>query len=245
LYWDSEGAKTMPSTNLLPRDGDMFFFSNVIMPTQAAKLFTELQANIKFRHELALLYGRWQKLPRETAWFGDGAYQSSGVTHRPSPMPECLLPLKMLTESLADCRFNSVLLNRYRDGRDSVSWHSDDEPKLGPEPVIASLSLGATRRFLVRHRTDRNVKLALDLTAGSCLIMAGAMQQHWVHCVPKVRHAGLRINLTFRWVFEEVSPRRGVNNERGSGRRFLPLVVSVMGSEPTGLSNIARRGTPT
>jgi alkylated DNA repair dioxygenase AlkB len=182
--------------NLLARDGMMFFFPNAIAPAAAARLFRELQASIEFTREKALLYGRRQELPRETAWFGDGPYQYSGVTHVAAPMPSCLVPLKNVAESLARRRFNSVLLNHYRDGRDSVSWHSDHKGSIGS--VIASLSLGATRRFLVRHRTDTNLRLAVDLTAGSCLIMAGTMQHHWVHCVPKVKRAGPRINLTFR-----------------------------------------------
>jgi alkylated DNA repair dioxygenase AlkB len=189
--------------NLLPHDGELYFLPDAIPPALTARVFAVLQASIPFKRETGLLFGRRQILPRETAWFGEGSYRYSGITHLPAPMPECLLPLKVLAETLAGSGFNSVLLNHYRDGRDSVSWHSDDESKLGLGPVIASLSLGATRRFLVRHRTEKGLRFALDLTAGSCLIMAGTMQQHWQHCVPKVRHAEPRINLTFRRVAAE------------------------------------------
>src|SRR5690606_31058899 len=97
--------------------------------------------------------------------------------------------------------FNSVLANRYRSGADAMGWHSDDEPELGPEPLIASLSLGATRRFLLRHRHDAGVRLALELPAGSLLLMQGATQRCWKHALPRAaRPVGERINLTFRQV---------------------------------------------
>ena len=185
-------------TNLLPCDGEMYFLPDAIEPGRARELFEELNAQIAFRREKGRLYGKWQFFPRETAWFGDGPLKYSSFTHPPAPLPRCLAPLKVLAESLAGAAFNGVLLNRYCDGRDSVSWHSDDEPTVGK--VIASVTLGAARRFLVRHRDDHSLRLALDLTAGSCLIMAGTMQQHWQHAVPKVRHAEPRINLTFRKV---------------------------------------------
>jgi alkylated DNA repair dioxygenase AlkB len=94
-----------------------------------------------------------------------------------------------------------VLLNLYRDGRDGMGWHADDEPELGPQPAIASLSLGATRRFRLRHRRRRDTGVTLDLAHGSLLLMAGATQRHYVHAVPKTaRPVGERINLTFRYV---------------------------------------------
>lgn len=103
-----------------------------------------------------------------------------------------------VAEGLAGQRFNSVLLNLYRDGRDSVSWHADNEPGLGRNPVIASLSLGATRRFQLKHRRSKE-RVRVDLTHGSCLVMAGATQHHWLHQIPKTaRPVGPRINLTFR-----------------------------------------------
>jgi alkylated DNA repair dioxygenase AlkB len=185
-------------TNLLPRDGEMYFLPDAIATAPARKLFDELRESIAFKRETGLIFGRRQRLPRETAWFGEAGYRYSGVSHPPVRMPDCLLPLKLLAENLAGCGFNSVLLNHYRDGRDSVSWHSDDKGGIGP--VIASLSLGATRRFLVRHRDDKDLRLALELTSGSCLIMASTMQQYWQHSVPKVRHAEPRINLTFRLI---------------------------------------------
>ncbi|HBK45083.1 MAG TPA: alpha-ketoglutarate-dependent dioxygenase AlkB, partial [Xanthomonadaceae bacterium] len=95
--------------------------------------------------------------------------------------------------------FNSVLANRYRDGRDAMGWHSDDEPELGPQPLIASLSLGAARRFAFRHRSDPALRLALTLGHGDLLLMAGATQSHYRHALPRTaRPVGERVNLTFR-----------------------------------------------
>jgi alkylated DNA repair dioxygenase AlkB len=102
---------------------------------------------------------------------------------------------------LSGAEFNAVLLNLYRDGRDGMGWHADDEPELGRNPVIASVSLGATRRFCLRHRRRRDLKLDLPLPHGSLLLMAGATQHHWLHALPKTqRPVGERINLTFRRV---------------------------------------------
>jgi alkylated DNA repair dioxygenase AlkB len=116
----------------------------------------------------------------------------------PAPWNRPLLEIKAVAEACADHAFNSVLLNLYRDGRDSVSWHADNEPGLGRNPIIASISLGMTRRFQMKHR-QRAERLSLDLPSGSCLVMAGATQHHWLHQVPKTsRPVGPRINLTFR-----------------------------------------------
>ncbi|MEE8538503.1 MAG: alpha-ketoglutarate-dependent dioxygenase AlkB, partial [Woeseiaceae bacterium] len=117
-----------------------------------------------------------------------------------------LQELEAVVEDLAELSFNGVLLNLYRDGQDSVGWHADNEPGLGPEPVIASLSLGAARRFQLKHRTDRTRRVALDLPHGSCLIMRGKTQQCWLHQLPKTyTKVGLRINLTFRRMVGEPS----------------------------------------
>ena len=102
---------------------------------------------------------------------------------------------------LAGHEFNGVLLNLYRDGRDGMGWHADDEPELGPEPVIASVSLGAERRFRLKHRRLPEARLDIVLPHGSLLVMAGATQRHWVHALPKAAApVGARINLTFRRV---------------------------------------------
>ena len=143
--------------------------------------------------------GRQIALPRLTAWYGDGDYTYSGIRNVAAPWREELLEVKSIAERHAGVCFNSVLANLYRDGRDSVSWHADDEPGMGSSPVIASISLGAVRQFRMRHKTFRDQTIAIDLPHGSCLVMAGTMQQLWQHAVLKTaRDVGPRINLTFR-----------------------------------------------
>ena len=139
-----------------------------------------------------------------------------------------LLELKRCAEAHAGQAFNSVLLNLYRDGRDSVSWHADNEPGLGRNPVIASLSLGATRRFQLKHRGS-DARVALDLAHGSCLIMAGATQHHWLHQLPKTaRPVGPRINLTFRRM---AAPLRGRHWEAAT-MSAPPAVGATVWLEP-------------
>ena len=112
-----------------------------------------------------------------------------------------LTEIKKRVEKACEATFNSVLLNRYRDGRDSVSWHADDETALGEQPVIVSVSLGASRQFQMKHRFDTSQKCSLTLENGSALVMRGATQQYWLHQIPKTRKiVGERINLTFRLV---------------------------------------------
>lgn len=156
-------------------------------------------------------------LPRLTAWQGDpgAVYVYSGICNLPAPWTSSVLALRRMAEVTAAAPFNSVLLNRYRDGSDSMGWHADDEVSLGPEPVIASVSLGAARRFDLRHDATGTVH-SLRLTSGSLLVMRGCTQAEWKHRVPKM--AGLdaeRINLTFRWV--DCAPSAAVR--RGSYAR--------------------------
>jgi alkylated DNA repair dioxygenase AlkB len=164
----------------------------------ADRLFHDLNASIAWRQEVATIMGRRVPIPRLTAWHGEAGYVYSGIAMRPAAWTPPLLELRRCAEACAGQPFNSVLLNLYRDGRDSVSWHADNELGLGRNPVIASISLGATRRFQLKHRQS-GARVALDLTHGSCLIMAGATQHHWLHQLPKTAQpVGPRINLTFR-----------------------------------------------
>lgn len=171
---------------------------------ESQQLFASLSETLAWEQSIISLYGKPVKIPRLNAWYGDpgSRYQYSGTTFNPLPWTPVLLDLKGRIERQLGCRFNSVLANLYRDGRDGVSWHADTEPELGLNPVIASLSLGETRRFLLKHRHDKSLaRLSLNLTPGSLLVMAGATQHHWVHSVPKsTRELGPRINLTFRRV---------------------------------------------
>jgi alkylated DNA repair dioxygenase AlkB len=140
-----------------------------------------------------------------TAWYGDegATYSYSGTTRYPKPWIQLLLEIKQRVEQAAGVRYNSLLINQYRDGTDSVSWHSDDESDLGRNPSIASVSFGAVRSFHLRHRQDKHLGHKLDLGHGSLLLMQGPTQHYWHHQVPKTsRVVGPRINLTFRSVSE-------------------------------------------
>jgi alkylated DNA repair dioxygenase AlkB len=194
----SAKAEGTQPPNLLPCDGTARLHAAVITEADGCRLFDRLMATIAWREEIATVMGRRVPIPRLTAWHGAAGYVYSGIRMAPAPWTEPLLELKAVAEACAGHTFNSVLLNLYRDGRDSVSWHADDEPGLGRDPVIASISLGATRRFRMKHR-EAGLRVALDLLHGSCLVMAGATQHHWRHQLSKTaRPLGPRINLTFR-----------------------------------------------
>ena len=187
-----------PPANLLPCDGEAWLHAAALGPADADRLQGELAAAIAWRQETATIMGRRLPIPRLTAWHGEAGYVYSGIAMQPAPWAPPLLELKLCAEAHAGQAFNSVLLNLYRDGSDSVSWHADNEPGLGRDPVIASISLGAVRRFQLKHRQS-GARVALDLGHGSCLVMAGAVQHHWLHQLPKTAQpVGPRINLTFR-----------------------------------------------
>jgi alkylated DNA repair dioxygenase AlkB len=162
----------------------------------------DLDQAIRWRQDSIRMFGRTLPLPRLTAWYGDpdAVYVYSGIRNEPNSWNDILLKIKDRITSLTGSPYNSVLVNRYADGSQSMSWHADDEAALGIEPQIASVSLGATRRFLLKHKHNER-RLALELPHGSLLLMAGRLQEEWVHALPKTRKpVGLRINLTFRWV---------------------------------------------
>jgi alkylated DNA repair dioxygenase AlkB len=140
-------------------------------------------------------------IPRLTAWYGDQgkSYTYSGIEQHPEHWNPTLKLIKSKIEQIAQVSFNSVLLNLYRDGKDSVSWHSDDEPELGENPIIASVSFGATRRFSLRNKHSKNHKIDIDLASGSFLLMQGETQHFWQHQIAKTaKEIQPRINLTFR-----------------------------------------------
>lgn len=170
----------------------------------AAELLAELVEDTPWRQENITLFGKTHLQPRLLAWYGeaDARYRYSGKTYQPLPFTERLNELRGRVESLAGAPFNSVLLNYYRDQRDSMGLHADDEPELGPEPVIASLSLGEERVLYFRPRHDRTLgALDLSLPSGSVLRMRGGTQDNWKHGVRKLtRTCGPRLNLTFRYI---------------------------------------------
>ena len=181
-------------------DGELALLSQLPMPISNAEIVARLLDETPWRADTVVVYGKRYLQPRLTAWYGEASYTYSGLTLRPLPLTPLLEQLRAAVEQATGRRYNSVLLNYYRDGADSMGMHSDDEPELGPQPVIASLSYGATRTFVLRHkRSKRTVKL--DLTDGSLLLMAGALQAHWLHGINKTaKVVGPRLNLTFRFV---------------------------------------------
>jgi alkylated DNA repair dioxygenase AlkB len=173
------------------------FFST----SEADRLFRELRDTTVWRQETITLYGRTIDVPRLTAWYGDECttYVYSGIKNEPLPWTSVLLEVKRAVEPVAGIVFNSVLLNRYRTGRDSVAWHADDEPEFGEHPVIASVSFGGTRTFELRHKRRKGLKASVELTHGSLLIMRGTTQANWLHRIPKTaRSVAERLNLTYR-----------------------------------------------
>jgi len=184
-------------------DGEARLWPAAFGPGEASRLFDCLSAGTHWRQEEIVIFGQRRRVPRLVAWHGDhgASYRYSGTDHLPEPWTPVLERIRATVCELSGTEFNAVLLNLYRDGRDGMGWHADDEPELGRDPVIASVSLGAPRRFCLRHRRRRELKLDLELPHGSLLVMAGPLQHHWVHALPKTRRpVGGRINLTFRRV---------------------------------------------
>ncbi|MBD2766903.1 alpha-ketoglutarate-dependent dioxygenase AlkB [Hymenobacter sp. BT664] len=196
----------MPFHSLGLPGADVLFDPSFLSAAEADAFLAQLTAEVAWEQRSLRLFGREHPQPRLTAWYGDPAarYTYSGLAWEPRPWTPVLRHLRQRLAAAATTAFNSVLLNYYRDGRDSMGWHSDDEPELGPAPTIASLSLGATRRFRLRPRPgggQNHAPFGLDLPSGSLLLMRGPTQQHWQHALPKsARPIGPRLNLTFRWV---------------------------------------------
>ncbi|HET6340250.1 MAG TPA: alpha-ketoglutarate-dependent dioxygenase AlkB [Polyangiales bacterium] len=187
----------------LPDDGLVELIPDFVPAERCATTFDALRAALPFEAKEIRILGRPVMQPRLTAWVGDegAVYRYSGTLNVPQPWPEALLELRARVADVAGVAFNSVLCNLYRGGTDSMGMHSDSEPELGRNPIIASLSLGAVRRFQLRHRKQRGVGVDIDLPDGSLLIMRGALQHYYRHGVPKQPNVkGARLNLTFRRV---------------------------------------------
>lgn len=194
-------------------DGDARFISDFLTRSQSEAYFAELLDLVDWRQHVIRIRGREVASPRLSAWYGDpdAHYSYSGLSLEPRAWLPVLLEVKARVEAVCDAPFNSVLLNLYRDGSDSMGWHSDDEPELGERPVIASLSLGATRRFRLRHRRRKDLEpVAIDLDNGSLLIMEGDTQHFWKHQISKSKRVTEpRLNLTFRNICQEPPHGRG------------------------------------
>jgi alkylated DNA repair dioxygenase AlkB len=184
--------------------GSVDVYEGWLEPRAANELFIALRDEVAWRQESIRVRGREYQQPRLVAWFGDpeASYTYSGLRLTPEPWPARLAALRGRIEEETGTPFNSVLCNLYRHGTDSMGLHADDEPELGKNPTIASVSLGATRRFVMRHAKDARERLDLDLANGSLVIMGGTTQHFWRHGVPKQRTIEeSRINLTFRRIF--------------------------------------------
>jgi len=197
LPFQGSGAERLPIV-----DADLWLYQQVELGQSYGKLLSELIDNTEWRQEEITIFGKTHLQPRLTAWYGnqESSYSYSGITMEPRPWNQTLLNLKARIESLLGQDFNSVLLNYYRDHRDSMGMHSDDEPELGKQPVIASLSLGEERTLLLRHKYRKDLStIKLPLTSGSLLVMKGSTQSYWKHGISKQKKVcGSRLNLTFR-----------------------------------------------
>ena len=190
------------SRNLLPRDGEAIYFGPLCTANEADELFAALMEEIDWQHDRVKLYGREIVTKREVAWHGDAAFQYtySHNTKTALPWTPTLQNIKQMVEAESGDSFNCCLLNIYHSGEEGMAWHADDEKELLPDGAIASVSLGAPRRFIFRHKADKE-KAEILLAHGSLLLMRGTTQSHWEHSLPVMKRAnGARINLTFRTI---------------------------------------------
>ncbi|MGD2181846.1 alpha-ketoglutarate-dependent dioxygenase AlkB family protein [Lusitaniella coriacea] len=200
--WRDRAENTKQSGKvILSTDGEVILYENFFTAKESDRLFNNLHSHIQWQQDTIQMFGKSIPLPRLTAWYGDEgkSYNYSGIKQYPKPwIPELSL-IKNRIEQVVKVKFNSVLLNLYRNGKDGMDWHSDDEPELGKNPIIGSVSLGGTRRFLLKHKKMKVQKVETELSHGSLLLMCGETQHHWQHRVPKTaKTVEPRINLTFR-----------------------------------------------
>ena len=185
------------------KDGGLIYYESFFDLSMADKLFNEFLKNIKWKQDSINMFGKKIPLPRETAWYGDSktSYNYSGIDNTPLEWTDTLLEIKNKIESVCENSFNSLLLNKYRNGDDKLSWHADDEPELDEHCSIASLSFGSERTFSIKHKNHKNMKYDFILKHGSLLIMKPPMQKFWLHQVPPRKNITKeRINLTYRYV---------------------------------------------
>ncbi|QJR80363.1 alpha-ketoglutarate-dependent dioxygenase AlkB [Alteromonas pelagimontana] len=201
LFLPQADTASQPTFLPLP-DAEVAYYSNWIKASEADQLRQQLEAELPWRQDTIKLFGKAVKIPRLQSWHGEEScvYTYSGLTMRPHPWHPVLLMLKKRCSKVTHTPFNSALANWYRHGQDSMGMHADDEPELGTEPTIASVSLGHARPFIFKHRYsgEKYVKL---LEHGSLLIMAGKTQQYYTHGIAKTaKPIDGRINLTFRYI---------------------------------------------
>ncbi len=181
----------------------LIYFTDAIYTVESRRYFEALKKTIDWGQDEIMMFGKRTKVPRLTSWYADKnvKYSYSGLELIPRDWTAELLELKAIAEQLSNHNFNSVLLNYYRGGADSMGWHSDDERELGKNPIIASITFGFPRRFLIREKADYGKKKELELEDGSVLVMRGDFQETYQHSIPKTaKKISERLNLTFRTI---------------------------------------------
>ena len=201
LFGGNEIDNSFPKIGLNKiTNGEFIYLPHFFSKSESDFFLKALCEEVLWKQESMNMYGKTIDFPRLTAWYGDNdkPYSFSGITLNPTPWNDEILTIKNKIEPESKVIFNSVLLNRYRNGSDSISWHTDAEKELGKNPVIASANFGETRKFQLRHIATKE-KLEIELKHGSLLIMQGELQHFWQHQVPKsAKPLKERINLTFR-----------------------------------------------
>ena len=187
-------------------DANVHYCAQFFDAANATELLRDLIATTPWETHFVRIFGREIPAPRQSSWHGDShcSYRYSKVRYEPKAWTPCLTQVRDALASAGIGEFNCVLANFYRSGSDSMGWHSDSEPELGADPLIASVSFGAPRRFCLRHKNLTD-KAELLLTSGSLLVMAEGSQKHYQHALPKMAQVGApsyapRVNLTFRWI---------------------------------------------
>ena len=206
-------------TKLPMIDGELMWWPGIELGHSSERILSQLIETCAWRQEEITVYGKAYQQPRLSAWHGDMGYSYSGIRLEPMPWSPLLLDIKARVQDLVGHEFNSVLLNYYRDQHDKMGMHSDDERELGPQPVIASLSIGETRSLLFRHKTRKDLKtIKLALPSTSLLLMRGETQRYWRHGInPERNHCGARVNLTFRSIIPTTAATGGTSQSSPGG----------------------------
>ncbi|WP_270086985.1 alpha-ketoglutarate-dependent dioxygenase AlkB family protein [Sphingobacterium sp. SYP-B4668] len=190
------------SKNILPYDGEVYYYGRMIEAVQADHYYSRLLDSISWRNDEAVIFGKHILTKRKVAWYGDlpFSYTYSNITKSALPWTDELLELKNKVQEVTGEQYNSCLLNLYHNGEEGMAWHSDGEKDLKKNGAIASMTFGAERKFAFKHKDTKQV-IALELAHGSILVMKGITQSHWLHRLPPSKKPyGARINLTFRTI---------------------------------------------
>ncbi len=193
-----------PSENILPCNGAAIYYEAVFSAAESGFYYNQFLTEIAWKNDEVVIYGKKIVTHRKMAWYADDdlSYTYSGIERRAMPFTKNLCGVKKIVENITGATYNSCLLNLYHNGTEGMGWHSDDEKMLKNSAAIASVSFGAARRFLFRHKKTREI-ISLTLQSGSVLLMQNEIQQHWQHSLPKTTTVPTpRINLTFRKIIK-------------------------------------------